>query len=65
MAENKIINLKHFKDQSIYPLIKMDRSLRNARQNKHKINCRERLKNKQSMKWVWLNIMKGTNEHTG
>jgi len=64
MEENKIINLKHFKDESIYPLIKMDKLIRAGRENRHKINCRERLKNKQSMKWVWVNIMKGTNEHT-
>jgi|TARA_R110000803_G_scaffold85862_1_gene152284 hypothetical protein len=49
------------------PLIKlyeMDKKLRKAKETKFKNECRNRLKNRQSMKWVWLSIMKGTNEHT-
>ena len=50
-------------EYKIYPLITMDKTIRKQRELSHQCRCRNRLKEKQNMKWIWFHIKRGTYEH--
>ncbi len=57
-------SLELSEEYRIYPLVKMNYQKRKERELIQQCRCRNRLKEKQNMKWIWFNIKKGTDEHT-